>query len=269
MRSRWEPHRPGGAGGAAEPRLMTPFPPRRADAGRARLASPSFAGPNRAGLFVAITAPNPALLDFRFLVCCCIVDRRTANDFSQRQEDPMLGPRPLLLCVVICLLLQVGCISLNSFWGKPATSASGTEDDHPVPLVQTLLTTSAKIDPEHESHFFRTLAKLSKLHGSPLTDDLTNRSVNEGYAVRLKNHREVRIVVILCEHSRAIPGFATRHILLLDREGRTLDRLSLLDQQSTAGRLSGGIARRCGRWRPGCSPLRSQERRGEFCKLVA
>jgi hypothetical protein len=97
------------------------------------------------------------------------------------------------------------------------------------PSLRTLLKESAKNDPDHKSRFFTTLSTLAQKHGSSFEEYVEQRplhEVDEGYAVYIPEGGKRYIVAILRGDDNFIPGRDTQCLLLLDEEGRLLDKLS-------------------------------------------
>jgi hypothetical protein len=97
------------------------------------------------------------------------------------------------------------------------------------PPIRVLLKESAQNDPEHKSRFFTILATLAQKHGSDIEGYVGQRplsEVDEGYAVYSPDGERKYVVAILRGYDNIIPGRDTQYLLLLDAEGRLLDRLS-------------------------------------------
>jgi hypothetical protein len=95
--------------------------------------------------------------------------------------------------------------------------------------VKTLLRESARNDAKHETRFFKTITALAQKHGSSLKEYLSGgsiRAVDEGYAVFFREGEQKYVVAVLRGNSHVIPGDDSQYLLLLDHEGRVLDRLT-------------------------------------------
>jgi hypothetical protein len=91
------------------------------------------------------------------------------------------------------------------------------------PSLEVLVREAARGDRNHRSPFFAALLSLARKHAASGTDYLPDHSVEEGFAVKVGDGH---VVAVLRGASRVIPGTDTQYLLLLDREGRLLDRLS-------------------------------------------
>jgi hypothetical protein len=96
------------------------------------------------------------------------------------------------------------------------------------PLVTVLLQERARNDQDQKSRFFSALGALAQKHGVDRKEYCLERfaAPDEGYAVRVGSGAELRVVVILRGDDHVIPGSDTQYLLLLDREGRLVDRLA-------------------------------------------
>jgi hypothetical protein len=95
--------------------------------------------------------------------------------------------------------------------------------------VKTLLRESAKNDAKHETRFFKTITALAQMHGSTLKEYLSDgpiRAVDEGYDVFIREGEQKYVVAVLRGNSHVMPGYDSQYLLLLDHEGRLLDRLT-------------------------------------------
>jgi hypothetical protein len=96
-------------------------------------------------------------------------------------------------------------------------------------LLGMLLKETAQNDPEHKSLFFTVLSTLAQKHGSGLEQYIGLRGfseADEGYAVYFREGEKHYVVAILRGDNHIIPGDDTQYLLLLDHEGRLLDKLS-------------------------------------------
>jgi hypothetical protein len=89
------------------------------------------------------------------------------------------------------------------------------------PLLPVLLREKAKGDGDQRSPFFKAFSALAGRHRLRLP---WYRSMDEGYAVEAGAGRYV--VAILRGWNHLFPGENTQHLVLFDREGRVLDRVS-------------------------------------------
>jgi hypothetical protein len=97
------------------------------------------------------------------------------------------------------------------------------------PPVELLLHESAKNDRDRKSRFFATLLALAQKHGLTPKDyclEGTFAAVDEGYGIQVGPKHDRHVILVLRGDSHTIPGFDTQFLLLLDRDGRPLDRLS-------------------------------------------
>jgi len=128
------------------------------------------------------------------------------------------------------LLLAGGVVFVWQLWaGKgPASPGEGlpglrrAEEQHMDPKVRELLKESARGDEGHKSAFFATLSALAETKGW----DAPGQFTEEGRAVAAQDGRTGYVVVILGGWEHFIPGTDWQHLLLLDWDGRLLDRLS-------------------------------------------
>jgi hypothetical protein len=91
--------------------------------------------------------------------------------------------------------------------------------------LTTLLREPARNDRQHKSPFFTALASLARKHGGDESDYVPEGivRVDEGFAAAVGAGR---VAVVLRGDSGFMPGDDTQYLLLLDQEGRLLDRLS-------------------------------------------
>src|SRR5262249_8975055 len=67
---------------------------------------------------------------------------------------------------------------------------------------------------------------LARTHGLDGTDYVPGQFVEEGFAARVVAGPEQYVVVVLRERGIVVPGSDTQYLLLLDRQGRLLDKLA-------------------------------------------
>jgi hypothetical protein len=91
------------------------------------------------------------------------------------------------------------------------------------PSLKVLLRESAQGDRDHRSPFFTALLSLARRHGARPADYVPGRFVDEGFAAPVGGGH---VVAILRGIDPFIPGRDTQVLLLLDHEGRLLDRLA-------------------------------------------
>jgi len=135
----------------------------------------------------------------------------------------------LLLAAVACFLMALGIAVF--VWhhrqknepGPVIASIPGRQLDS---SLAVLLRESGKDDPDHRSHFFKLLAELAQKNGLGTKDYVPDRNIDEGYAVEIEVARDIYVVAILRGEDHVIPGSDTQYLVLLNRSGRLLDKLS-------------------------------------------
>jgi hypothetical protein len=106
---------------------------------------------------------------------------------------------------------------------RPRQAASPPDLNY---LAVVLLRESATDDRQHQSRFFTALTAVAVRHGVKLSEYIPDWYVSEGRAVLIKADHSDRVVVLLRGNMPVIPGEDTQYLLLLDQEGRQLDRVS-------------------------------------------
>jgi hypothetical protein len=108
---------------------------------------------------------------------------------------------------------------VNASSGKNEGTAQQAQ---PCPPLKIMLREPAHNDRKQKSSFFTALASLSRKHGTKL-DNYIPHDVDEGFAVEVGGGR---VAAVLRGDNGVIPGSDTQYLLLLDQEGKLLDRLS-------------------------------------------
>ncbi len=130
---------------------------------------------------------------------------------------------PLILGV---LILAAAAPALWRLWSD---RPGALQDDGPLaPALEELLSESAVADASQASPFFASLRALAREHGLEPDAYLPQGIVSpdEGRAVKVRADGRVYAVLILRGWDHFIPGDDTEYLVLLDRDGRPLDRLS-------------------------------------------
>jgi hypothetical protein len=136
--------------------------------------------------------------------------------------------RLIWFAMVVAALVVAGCLVLGE-------QRQIQEDDADLdPSVCVLLDEPVDAEQQarflplwdHRGRFSAALAALASQHGLPPEEYRAHLRITEGAAFRVGRGPDGRVVVVLRDHSGFIPGPDTQHLLLLDRHGRLLDRLS-------------------------------------------
>jgi hypothetical protein len=122
-----------------------------------------------------------------------------------------LGPRR---AVLLSVAVTVALIALRDLAGRPSSVAELS--------LSVMLREPAGGDPDRKSAFFAALSAVARRNGAR-AEDYVDPCVDGGFAAEVGGGN-VLVVLEGCDH--AIPGRDTRHLLLLDRDGRLLDRLA-------------------------------------------
>ena len=96
--------------------------------------------------------------------------------------------RNLCLLGVVVAIITLGSVTVWCCHSKkaaelPTSNVSSEEFAQLDPVIQVLLKETAKNDIDHNSQFFTTLSELAKKNGLSLKDYVSDRFVDEGYAV--------------------------------------------------------------------------------------
>jgi len=125
------------------------------------------------------------------------------------------------LVILVCFtLLAVGIgVIVWQKQMKPVPNVSQVDDAQLNPRIQVLLHSSAKNDEVHKSSFFDAFFTLFRENHLRFDDYYF---VDRGFAVE----KGSRIVVVLRGWNHMIPGSDTQQLILFDRGGKVLDRVS-------------------------------------------
>jgi hypothetical protein len=126
--------------------------------------------------------------------------------------------RKLLLAVLGALAVAVVAAVVWMRAGRPAAS-----DDQLDPALDAMLQQPARGDFDHGSLFFTALSSLAEQHGAPVEDYIPDWFLDEGFAARVGPGY---VVAVLRGEDHEPDGTDRQHLLLLDRQGHLLDRLS-------------------------------------------
>jgi hypothetical protein len=137
--------------------------------------------------------------------------------------------RRFVLATAICTgLIVVGCLAIGP--RRQLTEADAELD----PAIRVLLETPVAFGDrphfltgrDNRQSFRAALTALARKHGRDPEEYLAGKGLPQACAIRLGTGRDCPLVVVLRDASGFTGGSDTQYLLLLDSEGRLLDRLS-------------------------------------------